>query len=313
SSDDEYGLYDGYVQTILPDGDRARYEVADYRSCTNEYVFPASTAKYAKNRFDSYAAGALARFNVNYDQLHPEAKKFAESLGMKSICTNPYFNSVAQVVEIVHSAHEGLRLFDELIESGVSEEPLVAPTRFGSGASAVEVPRGILFHEYTYDEEGLCTDANCIIPTGQNHANIQADFDALLPQFKRGAALIDAESPVTVVTGSLFAPLLEDLLEQLDAPEKVRVLAVENHFFGGNVAVAGLLTASDIVPALIDDTDGGVYLVPASIANADGLLLDDVPAVQLGMRSGRDVRLISCDARGLLQALTDVAAGSPSS
>jgi coenzyme F420-reducing hydrogenase alpha subunit len=101
---------------------------------------------------------------------------------MTAPCTNPYFNSVAQVVEIVHSAYEGLRLFDELIAEGVAEEPLVQPARFGSGASAVEVPRGILFHEYAYDEEGLCTDANCIIPTGQNHANIQADFDALLPE-----------------------------------------------------------------------------------------------------------------------------------
>ncbi len=182
SSDEEYGLYDGCVQTILPDGDRAVYEVADYRTCTNEYVTEVSTAKYTRNRLDSYAAGALARFNVNYDQLHPEAKKVAESLGMTAPCTNPYFNSVAQVVEIVHSAYEGLRLFDELIAEGVVEEPLVQPTRFGSGVSAVEVPRGILFHEYAYDDEGLCTDANCIIPTGQNHANIQADFDALLPQ-----------------------------------------------------------------------------------------------------------------------------------
>jgi coenzyme F420-reducing hydrogenase alpha subunit len=182
SSDDEYGLYDGYVQTILPDGDRARYEVADYRSCTNEYVSPRSTAKFTKNRLDSYAAGALARFNVNYDSLHPEAKKVAQSLGMKPVCTNPYLNSAAQVVEIVHSAYEGLRLFDELIASGVSEEPLVQPTKYDRGASAVEVPRGILFHEYSYDADGFCTQANCIIPTGQNHANIQDDFDALLPR-----------------------------------------------------------------------------------------------------------------------------------
>jgi sulfhydrogenase subunit alpha len=181
SSDEEYGLYDGYVQTILADGSRARYEVADYKSCTNEYVSPLSTAKYTKNRLDSYAAGALARFNVNYDQLHPEAKKAAESLGMSPICTNPYFNSVAQVVEIVHSAYEGLRLFDELIAERVTLEPLVQPTKYGRGASAVEVPRGILFHEYAYDDEGFCTDGNCIIPTGQNHANIQADFDELLP------------------------------------------------------------------------------------------------------------------------------------
>lgn len=182
SSDDEYGLYDGYVQTVLPDGSRAKYAVADYRSCTNEYVSPQSTAKFTKNRLDSYAAGALARFNVNYDQLHPEAKKVAESLGMKPIVTNPYMNSVAQVVEIVHSAYEGLRLLDELIADGIVDEGLVQPAKFGRGASAVEVPRGILFHEYEYDDEGMCTDANCIIPTGQNHANIQADFDALLPE-----------------------------------------------------------------------------------------------------------------------------------
>lgn len=181
SSDEEYGLYDGFVQTILPDGDRARYDVANYRECTNEYISPLSTAKYTKNRLDSYAAGALARFNVNYDMLHPEAKRVAESLGMGPICTNPYMNTVAQVVEIVHSAHEALRLFDELIADGVVEEPLAKPTRFGTGVGAVEVPRGILFHEYTFDDEGFCTGADCIIPTGQNHANIQADFDALLP------------------------------------------------------------------------------------------------------------------------------------
>jgi coenzyme F420-reducing hydrogenase alpha subunit len=182
SSDEEYGLYDGYVQTVLPDGDRAKYAVSDYRSCTNEYVVPQSTAKYTKNRMDTYAVGALARFNVNYDQLRPEAKAVAESLGMQPLVTNPYLNSAAQVVEIVHSAYEGLRLLDELIAEGVAEEPLVQPTKFATGASAVEVPRGILFHEYTYDDEGFCTAANCIIPTGQNHANIQADFDALLPE-----------------------------------------------------------------------------------------------------------------------------------
>jgi coenzyme F420-reducing hydrogenase alpha subunit len=182
TSDTEYGLYDGYVQTILADGSRAKYAVADYRSCTNEYVVPQSTAKYTKNRLDSYAAGALARFNVNYDQLCPEAKAAAEALGLQPICTNPYMNSVAQVVEVVHSAYEAIRIMDELIADGIADEGLVQPTKFGRGASAVEVPRGILFHEYEYDADGMCVMGNCIIPTGQNHANIQNDFTALLPQ-----------------------------------------------------------------------------------------------------------------------------------
>lgn len=182
SSEHEYGLYDGHVEALLPNGERARYEVSEYRACTNEYVVPQSTAKYTKNRLDSYAAGALARFNVNFEHLHPEAKKAAEMLGLAPIVTNPYMNTVAQVVEIVHSAHESMRLLDELIAMGIEDEGLVAPSTFGRGASAVEVPRGILFHEYEYAEDGTCLSANCIIPTNQNHANIQADFDKLLPE-----------------------------------------------------------------------------------------------------------------------------------
>ncbi|MFA6003146.1 MAG: Ni/Fe hydrogenase subunit alpha [Elusimicrobiota bacterium] len=179
---DEYGLYDGEVQTVLSDGDKAHYKVADYKKCTNEFMVPASTAKYARNRLESYAAGALARFNNNYEQLHPEAKKVAAALGLKAICTNPYMNTVAQVVEIVHSFHETLRLVDELVKTGIKEEGLVKPAKYSKGAGAAEVPRGILFHEYEYDKDGMCVGGNCIIPTNQNHANIQKDFEALVPK-----------------------------------------------------------------------------------------------------------------------------------
>jgi sulfhydrogenase subunit alpha len=182
SADAQYGLYDGLVQSVLPDGRKERYPVASYRSVTNEYVVPASTAKYARHKLDSYAVGALARFNNNYDTLHPEAKKAAARLGLKPICTNPYMNTIAQVVEIVHSAHDGLRLIDELLADGIRDEGLVAPTTCASGAGAVEVPRGILFHEYAYDRDGMCLGGNCVIPTNQNHANIQHDFEKLVPE-----------------------------------------------------------------------------------------------------------------------------------
>jgi coenzyme F420-reducing hydrogenase alpha subunit len=43
------------------------------------------------------------------------------------------------------------------------------------------VPRGILFHDYTYNAKGVCTKANCVIPTNQNHANIDLDMKALVP------------------------------------------------------------------------------------------------------------------------------------
>lgn len=196
-SDEEYGLYDGCIQTIMPDGTKEKYDVQNYKSVTNEWVSPNSTAKYTKNKLSSYAAGALARFNNNYDQLHPEAKKLAEVLGMKPVCGNPYLNSAAQVVEIAHSAYEAIRLIDELLEVGIKDEELVAPTKFSTGAGATEVPRGILFHEYTYDENGICQGGNCIIPTNQNHANIQDDFDKIVPE------LLEAEKTEEEMTLAL--------------------------------------------------------------------------------------------------------------
>ena len=45
----------------------------------------------------------------------------------------------------------------------------------------MEAPRGILFYDYTYDEKGILTKANCVIPTNQNHNNIQKDMEALVP------------------------------------------------------------------------------------------------------------------------------------
>ncbi len=183
-----YALFDGYIESVLSDGDRAVYGVGDYRKCTNEYFVEQSTAKFAKNRLDSYAVGALSRFNVNFDGLCPEAKEAASALGIAPICTNPFYNTVAQVVEMVHSVYEGLRILDDLVEQGIADEAPSKPTAFGRGASAVEVPRGLLIHEYEYDEQGMCVKGNCVIPTNQNHANIQADFDALVPQMiERGA------------------------------------------------------------------------------------------------------------------------------
>jgi len=182
SSDTEYALYDGVIQTVMPDGTKQRWPVAEYRSCTNEYVVPQSTAKYAKNKMGSYMAGALARFNNNYGLLHPEAKKLAEALKFKPLCFNPYMNSVAQLVEVVHSVKDSIRLLDEVLDAGYRPEDLAKPTKSGRGQGAVEVPRGILFHDYGYDNNGMCTGGNCIIPTNQNHGNIQLDLEALVPK-----------------------------------------------------------------------------------------------------------------------------------
>ncbi len=92
-------------------------------------------------------------------------------------------NSIAQFVEFVHSREESIRIIDKLVAGGLKNErrPGVK-VRAGRGVGAIEVPRGILFHDYTYDEKGVCKSANCIIPTNQNHNNIQKDLEALAPK-----------------------------------------------------------------------------------------------------------------------------------
>jgi len=177
-SKEEYALYDG----IIASTDAGTTPVENYRQWTNEYLVPHSTAKYTKNVRDSYMVGALARFNNNQEQLSPGAKKAAAELGLKAPCYNPFMNSVAQVVETVHGVEEAGRLIDELLDKGLKEEDRRILVKAGRGVGAVDVPRGILFHDYTYDKNGTCVEANCIIPTNQNHANIQKDMEALLPQ-----------------------------------------------------------------------------------------------------------------------------------
>ena len=105
----------------------------------------------------------------------------ADALGIHPICTNPFMNTVAQVVEIVHCVDEAVYLIEELLRRELAWEEPVAPTRLsGEGVGSCEVPRGILFHNYVI-EDGRITQANCIIPTGQNLANIEADMRALVP------------------------------------------------------------------------------------------------------------------------------------
>jgi sulfhydrogenase subunit alpha len=50
--------------------------------------------------------------------------------------------------------------------------------RAGRGIAAVEVPRGILFHEYEIDGRGKVVAANVVTPTAQNLANVERDLRA---------------------------------------------------------------------------------------------------------------------------------------
>ena len=48
--------------------------------------------------------------------------------------------------------------------------------RAGEGYGATEAPRGMLFHRYVLDADGIILDARIVPPTSQNQPSIEADL-----------------------------------------------------------------------------------------------------------------------------------------
>jgi sulfhydrogenase subunit alpha len=175
---EEYAFIRGNIAST----DTGVFPVDAYENNIKEFVSPPSTAKFAKHARDSFAVGALARININYSQLRPLAKQAADELGLKPGCFNPFMATPAQVVEVIHEVEECLVIIDQLLGTGIREEKNYVAVKKGRGISAVEAPRGLLIYDYMFDQNGFIQNANCIIPTNQNHANIQKDLEALVSQ-----------------------------------------------------------------------------------------------------------------------------------
>lgn len=174
-----YTFYHGDITSTDYDG---TVPVNDWKTVANEYVSDQSTAKWAKWHRGSYAVGALARFNNNGQLLSPMAKDLAKTFGLERGCCNPFMNNVAQLVEAVHVVETSIGMIDDLLAKGLKEEKVTTRPKAGKASGCVEAPRGILFHEYEFDRRGHCVGADICIPTNQNHASIQEDFEAFVPQ-----------------------------------------------------------------------------------------------------------------------------------
>lgn len=174
----EYAFYDGRITTS---DIKKNIPVDRYKEVVNEFVVPQSTAKYGKFNRDSFMVGALARYNNNHEQLTPLCREVAGIVGLNGLNANPYMNNAAQVVECVFAVERSIEHIEALLDKESKPDKPEIKVKAGRGIGAVEVPRGILFHDYTYGEDGLCTAANCVIPTNLNHNNIQKDFEKMVP------------------------------------------------------------------------------------------------------------------------------------
>ncbi len=172
---DEYPMNEGRIVSS------AGLDIAvdEYENYFEESHVPHSTALHStlKGR-GSYLVGPLARFNLNYPQLAPIARELAESVGLAPPCNNPFKSIIVRAVEVLHAVDEALRLVENYEPPEQAAVALKACA--GTGHSCTEAPRGILYHRYQLDENGLVVEARIVPPTSQNQGMIEDDLRDLV-------------------------------------------------------------------------------------------------------------------------------------
>jgi NifB/MoaA-like Fe-S oxidoreductase len=125
----------------------------------------------------------------------------------------------------------------------------------------------------------------------------ESDFAKLLKRIERELSPRSEMRRSTILTGTMFAPILEELIGKLNKQSgtQIQVVGVENNYFGGDVSVAGLLTGGDLVAAR-ERISGDFAIIPKTMLKSDEeIFLDGMSLAQLGERLGLPVYPVDLD------------------
>jgi coenzyme F420-reducing hydrogenase alpha subunit len=174
---DEYPMNEGRIVS----NDGLDIAIGSWRDAFAENQVAWSNALQARTHAgEIYLLGPSARLTLNPDRLHPRAAAAYQSLGLADeIRRNPFWSIAARAIELVHATAEAIDIIDAYQRP---DRPFVGwQPRPGSTGWATEAPRGLLFHHYGIDDDGLIANAQIVPPTSQNQASIEADLTAFAP------------------------------------------------------------------------------------------------------------------------------------
>ena len=117
------------------------------------------------------------------------------------------------------------------------------------------------------------------------------EFSSLLRRLKNKPSAMTEKTTGTILTGTLFAPVMRPMVEKLNrqAGTRLTVEGVCNSYFGGDVSVAGLLTGSDLVAAR-ERVQGNFVIIPKSTLKSDEpIMLDGMTFTDLTSKLGLPV------------------------
>ncbi|MBR5712635.1 MAG: DUF512 domain-containing protein [Lachnospiraceae bacterium] len=115
------------------------------------------------------------------------------------------------------------------------------------------------------------------------------------------------EHLATVVTGTLAAPVIEELCARVKEKFpglKYEVVAIVNHFFGETITVSGLLTGSDIIDQMKDKKILGRLLLPENLLRSgETVLLDDMTVADIENALQTRVRIVKSEGYDFVDSL----------
>ncbi len=181
---DRYPMEDGRIARSAGPA----FGVAEFGEHVRETQVPHSTALHATLDGERHLTGPLARYSLNHHLLTPLAREAASAAGLGSECRNPFRSIIVRAVETVYAVEEALRIIDEYRRPARPHVDVEARPAVGHGVS--EAPRGLLYHRYEIDADGLIAAADIVPPTAQNQAAIEDDLARVVVA---GEGLDDAE------------------------------------------------------------------------------------------------------------------------
>jgi coenzyme F420-reducing hydrogenase alpha subunit len=184
--------YPYYVEKVVKIGER-KFTFSDFYSVQIEEELKSPPVKRVKFRGKAYMVGAIARMKNNGEFLTKNSREnFEKFLKERKINEEEYFKNIfhnlfSQTIEVLHFLEVCQELLKGILKLSLKEEkPEINPPRCisggTSGLSALEAPRGTLFHYYEIDKDGRILNCNIITPTAQFLHNIEEDLRVLLPK-----------------------------------------------------------------------------------------------------------------------------------
>ena len=120
------------------------------------------------------------------------------------------------------------------------------------------------------------------------------EFGRLMRRLERDGRTNLNNARGTIFTGTLFAPELKKLIDQLSSQFGTQLIVepLENSYFGGDVSVAGLLTGQDLLQAR-DRVNGEFVVIPKQMLKSDeAIMLDGMKLEDVSRTLGRPVHAV---------------------